>query len=286
MVLCFSEFTLIYFPQKPFKGQALADFLANHPSVKIRIEQSVELGIYGAEKEPWILKFDGSSIENSTGAGIVIISPRGVKNTLSFNLAFECTNNQVEYKALMIGLEILLALRPKDVRVIGDSKLVLWKLTWEYKCNNLLLAPYFTAPIQLLASFDNVKFEHVPRESNWEVDELAQIAYGVKMGEELTYKLIMIEKKNHPSIFERGIDLDIFNNDVNISRDWRIEFKEYLENPNKRVPHRTKVQAQHFVLLEGELYKKGFDKLLLKRLSFPDSMEVMKKVHEGVCGAY
>ena len=30
----------------------------------------------------------------------------------------------------------------------------------------LVLAPYFTAVIQLLDSFDNVEFEHVPRESN------------------------------------------------------------------------------------------------------------------------
>ena len=60
-----SEFTLVYFPHKSVKGQALADFLANHPSLQIRTEQSVELGIYGAKKEPWILKFDGSSIENS-----------------------------------------------------------------------------------------------------------------------------------------------------------------------------------------------------------------------------
>ena len=95
------------------------------------------------------------------------------------------------------------------------------QLTWEYKCNNLLLAPYFTISIQLLDSFDNVEFEHVPRESNSEVDELAQILFGVKMGEELTHKLIMIEKKNHLSIFKRGIDLDIFNNDMNITRDWR-----------------------------------------------------------------
>ena len=28
----------------------------------------------------------------------------------------------------------------------------------------------------------------MPRESNWEVDELAQISSSVKMGEELTYK--------------------------------------------------------------------------------------------------
>ena len=92
---------------------------------------------------------------------------------MSFNLAFGCTNNQIEYEALVIGLKILLDLRAKDVLVIGDSQLVLWKLTGEYKCNNFLLTPYFNAAIQLLDSFDNVEFEHVPRESNWEADELS-----------------------------------------------------------------------------------------------------------------
>ena len=78
----------------------------------------------------------------------------------------------------------------------------------------------------------------------------------------------MIEKKNHLPIFEKGIDLDIFNNDMDITRDWRTEFREYLENPNKRVPNIMKAQAQNFVLLEGELYRKGFDGLLLNCLSF------------------
>ena len=207
----------------------MTDFLADHPSLEIGIEQTVELGIYGVEKKPWILKFDCSSIENLASARIVIISLRGVKTIFSFILTFECTNNQVEYEALVIGLEILLELRAIDVWVIGDSQLVLWQLTEEYKCNNLLLAPYFIIAIQLLDSFDNVEFELVPRESKWEVDELAQIAYGVKL-----------EKKNHLSIFERGIDPNTFNNDMNIATDWRTEFIEYLENPNKKVPHRTK----------------------------------------------
>ena len=73
----------------------------------------MELGIYGAEKKPWILKFDGSSIENSAGEGIEIISPLGVKTTLSFNLAFECTNNQAKYETLVIGLKIILELGEK-----------------------------------------------------------------------------------------------------------------------------------------------------------------------------
>ena len=82
----------------------------------------------------------------------MIISSRGVKTILSFNLAFECTNNQTEYEALVISLDILLELGVKDVRVIGDSQLVLQQLIREYKCNNLLLTPYFTTAIQSLDS--------------------------------------------------------------------------------------------------------------------------------------
>ena len=73
---------------------------------------------------------------------------------------------------------------------------------------------------------------------------------------------------------------------MNIVRDWRTEFREYLESLNKKVFHRTKAQAQNFVLLERKLYRKIFDGLLLKCLSFLDNMKVMKQVHEGVCGAH
>ena len=70
------------------------------------------------------------------------------------------------------------------------------QLTGEYKCNNLLLAPYYTTSTQLLDFFHSVDFEYVPRESNWEADELAQVASCVKMSEELTHKLIVIGKNN------------------------------------------------------------------------------------------
>ena len=53
-----------------------------------------------------------------------------------------------------------------------------------------------------------------------------------------------------------------------------------------QVSYRVKAQSQNFVPMEGELYRKGLDGLLLICLSFSDGMEVMKQVHEGVCGAY
>ena len=40
---------------------------------------------------------------SGSGPVIMIISPREVKTTLSFNMAFEYTNNQAEYEALVIG---------------------------------------------------------------------------------------------------------------------------------------------------------------------------------------
>ena len=63
-------------------------------------------------------------MENSTGDAIVIISPKGIKTTLSFNLAFKCTNNQAKNEALVIGLEILLELGAQEIHIIGDFQLV------------------------------------------------------------------------------------------------------------------------------------------------------------------
>ena len=107
--LALLKFTLVYFLHKSVKGQALANFMAYHPSLEIQLKKDVELGIFEVERQPWILKFDDSSTEKF-GVGIVIISPKGIKTTLSFNLAFKCTNNQAKYEALVIGLKILMEL--------------------------------------------------------------------------------------------------------------------------------------------------------------------------------
>ena len=123
----------------------------------------------------------------------------------------------------MVGLEIFFELGAQEICIIGYSQLVFRQLTGKYKCNNLLLAPYYTASTQLLDSFHSVDFEYVPMESNWEADDLAPVASCVKMSEELTHKLIVIQKKNHPSIYERGITLEVISTAVNVVGYWRIK---------------------------------------------------------------
>ena len=41
----------------------------------------------------------------------------------------------------------------------------------------------------------------------------------MKMSEKLTHKLIVIGKKNHPSIYERGIRLEVISTDANVAGD-------------------------------------------------------------------
>ena len=45
--------------------------------------------------------------------------------------------------------------------------------------------------------------------------------------------------------------------------DWRKEIVEYLEDPSKKVSRRIRFQATKYVLLEGELYYRTIDGVLL-----------------------
>ncbi|XP_075499313.1 uncharacterized protein LOC142537705 [Primulina tabacum] len=267
------------------KGQAIADFLADHPSLDEFIGEQVGFPVCGVEVRPGELKFDGSSIETTVGACIVITSPKGVKTTLSFNLGFPCTDNKAEY-AQITGLEILKDLGAKELLISGDSQLVLKHLLGEFKCTRLSLAPYYTAVSQFLDDFEEVFLIHVPRQENWEADELAHVASGLKMPPELTHRLVLIQKKNHPSIQQRGIQVDMLNLDINLASDWRDDIKQVLESTVRDIPHGLKMKALNYVLVEGDLYRKGLDGLLLRCIGFPEALETMKHVHEGVCGAH
>ena len=61
------EFNLVYVPQKAVKGQALVDFLADHPCTDVTdFNESLVL-----EVTPWKLFFDGSKSEQGVGIGVV-----------------------------------------------------------------------------------------------------------------------------------------------------------------------------------------------------------------------
>ena len=83
------EFNLVYLPQKVVKGQALVDFLADHPSTNVTdFNESLVL-----EVTPWKLFFDGSKSEQGVGIGVVLESPMGIKTQMSLRLNQQCSHN-------------------------------------------------------------------------------------------------------------------------------------------------------------------------------------------------
>ncbi|XP_070667960.1 uncharacterized protein [Malus domestica] len=179
--IALSEFSLQYVSQKAVKGQTLADFLAQHPSPYGFGGTDIEIGMVETHNNYWTMYFDGSSTSSSAGIGIVIQSPNHNRWYFSLKLDFECTNNQAEYEAFIIGLGILHDLRATRALILGDSELVINQVNGSFRCISCTLAPYHMAASYLAESFDGIKFEHISRIHNTDASELAQIASGAQL---------------------------------------------------------------------------------------------------------
>ncbi|XP_075077158.1 uncharacterized protein LOC142163904 [Nicotiana tabacum] len=96
------------------KGQALADFLVDHPLLaewELSNEFPDEDILFVEELLPWTMFFDGSAHRTGVGVGVVLISPERQVFPFSFVLGETCSNNAVEYQALIVGLEMELDMK-------------------------------------------------------------------------------------------------------------------------------------------------------------------------------
>ncbi|XP_068331460.1 uncharacterized protein [Pyrus communis] len=182
------EFSLQYVPQKAVKGQALANFLAQHPLPYNFGGNDVEIDMVETRDNYWTMYFDDFSTSVSAGVGIVIQSPNHSRWYFSLKLDFD-TNNQAEYKALVIGLGVLHDLRAIRVLILGDSELVINQLSGTFHCMSCTLVPYHIASY-LVESLNGVTFKYISRVRNTDADKLAQITsetqlLGCKVGREI-----------------------------------------------------------------------------------------------------
>jgi hypothetical protein len=103
---------------------------------------------------------------------------------LSIRLEFSCTNNQVEYKSLLHGLEFLRDLGARDVDVFRDSNLIMQQIRGDSQCLDEVLHSYWDKYLDIIKLFDTFSIQHIPREENSRVNRLAQQAsdYVVSQG--------------------------------------------------------------------------------------------------------
>jgi ribonuclease HI len=125
-----------------------------------------------------ILRTDGASRGNPgpAAAGIVVQTAEGEAVAREKHYLGIMTNNQAEYRALILGLQLALTLRPAVLLVKLDSELVVRQMQGKYKVKSIDLLPLYDAARALVAQLPRVLFEHVPRGENAMADALANRA--------------------------------------------------------------------------------------------------------------
>ena len=115
---------------------------------------------------------------------------------------------------------------------------------------------------------------------------MAKVGSGSKPPVDLEGALVIVKERLLPSIQKRGL----FTETCSIlleEDDWRASIIEFLLSPSWKTDKRIRMFATQFILLDGELFKKGIDDdILLRCLWKIKAMRVMVEIHEGICGAH
>ncbi|XP_074360196.1 uncharacterized protein LOC141700299 [Apium graveolens] len=243
------EFDIKYKPRTAIKAQALADFVVE----------------YGASKT------------KSSGAGLVLQSPDGFTIEYSLNFDFSTTNNEAKYEALIAGLGLARAVKAKNMKVCGDSRLVVAQVNWEFEAKNDTMAKYLRVVKGILTQFDEWYAEHVPREENTTADALSQFGSP--------------EIENYPrSIYFQVLKTPTINVInlialVGVASCWIDPIKTHLETgwlpDDAQEARKLSVRALRYSLIEGLLYKSSFVIPYLKCLRPFEADEALKEPIKG-----
>ncbi|XP_070050133.1 uncharacterized protein [Nicotiana tomentosiformis] len=134
--LQFQQFEIVYIQQKVVKGQALEDFLVDHPILddwELTDELPDEDAMVIEVQPPWKMYFDGAAHREGASACVVFVNSQGEVLTYSFTLTLHCSNNIAEYQALILGLEIAVDMRQLQLHIFGDSgcRWTTFKIFWK-----------------------------------------------------------------------------------------------------------------------------------------------------------
>ncbi|XP_074321763.1 uncharacterized protein LOC141658939 [Silene latifolia] len=285
-----SEFDLKYVPLKVIKGRAVAEFFAENP---INDAQTIDTwsfpdeDILQTDVESWDLYFDGASNLRGFGIGVLLISPEGEHTPIAVKLDFEVTNNAAEYEACLIGLQAAVSLGIKNLRVHGDSSLIINQVTGSWKIRSESLAPYQARIDQVAQFFDHVTYLHLPREENQFADALAKLASLINMPDYMMEMPLCIERRSEPAYVHQITDEEEIAQEPWFQAILNFKLNgTYPPEMDKRGQRAIRLLASQYILMQGELYKRTPLGVVLRCLDHSQARKVMEEVHDGECGPH
>jgi ribonuclease HI len=121
---------------------------------------------------------DGASRGNpgEAGAGVCILDEEGGELVAAGQYLGQCTNNEAEYRALLLGLARCKEFGRGRLKAQLDSELIVKQIRGQYRVKHPNLIPLFREAMARLSEFASYAVTHVRREKNSRADELANRA--------------------------------------------------------------------------------------------------------------
>nr|ABA98939.1 transposon protein, putative, unclassified [Oryza sativa Japonica Group] len=301
-----SEFDLHFEPRHAIKSQALADFVAEWTPAPETV--SMPEASANPSQLPhaahWVMQFDGSLSLQGAGAGVTLTSPNGDVLRYLVRLDFRATNNMAEYEGLLAGLRVAAGLGIRRLLVLGDSQLVVNQVCKEYRCSDPQMDAYVRQVRRMERHFDGIELRHVPRRDNVIADELSRLASSRAQTPPGAFEERLTQPSARPDPLGETDAPDRPPRPVGVQASgpegsapsslrliaWISEIQTYLTDKtlpeDREGSERVQRISKRYVLVEGTLYRRAANGILLKCIPQEQGVELLADIHEGECGAH
>ncbi|XP_070012975.1 uncharacterized protein [Nicotiana sylvestris] len=218
----------------------------------------------GTSSGVWTLFTDGASNMKGFGLGIVLKPP--IKTA-------RLTNNEAEYEAMTVGMELAKGLGAEVIEAKCDSLLMVNQVNRSIEVREDRMQRYLDKIQVTLYHFKEWTLVHIAREQNSEVDAIANLGSSVKEDDILHGAVVQLSKlviqEGHAEI-----------NSTSLKWDWKNKYIDYLESGKPPTdPKESRAlwtKAARFSLDENRtLFRRTFDGALAVCLGPGDTNYVL-----------
>ena len=146
-----SEFDIRYKPRATIKGHILVDFIKEFTLV-----EPTEATQLTPDLPIWRLSVDGAANAQGSGAGLIMTSLDEIDVEYALRYDFQASNNEAEYEAVIVGLNLTHSMEADQLEVSGDSQLVVKQIEDSYEAIGEKMILYLKKVRELFKKFIRV----------------------------------------------------------------------------------------------------------------------------------
>ncbi|XP_022854622.1 uncharacterized protein LOC111375929 [Olea europaea var. sylvestris] len=270
------EFDIEFKPRPSIKVQALANFIA-----ELTPRPQGPDGSSSSSTGVWQIFVDRASNSSGSGAEIIIISPDTfIDIQCALRFEFEVTNNEAEYEAVIIAMELAINLKLENIKIYSDSQLVVGQIEGTFDRKDEPMSLYCSKVHNLQRKFKSCEIVKITRAENCKANALSRLVFmGIDGLDETVHVRIVTE----PSINKTVSVMDIDN-----EPSWMDPIVDFIKHDNlpenPRAARSIRSKAPRYCMIEGILFRRSLTLPYLRCLKSSKSSHTLEEVHEGICG--